>query len=142
MAGTLTSCSAWFSTSRSQVSAHYGVGLDGDFVRYVSRKDTAWANGLREPGNTWPGPDVNPNWLTVSIETEDLGDADQEVTVPQFTTCRTLIRTVLGTYPKIQFLMGHYVITPMSRPNCPGSRWTESGLLQLLADECGLQLVG
>jgi N-acetylmuramoyl-L-alanine amidase len=142
MAGTLSSCSAWFSASRSQVSAHYGVGLDGDFCRYVSRTDTAWANGLIEPGNSWPGPAINPNWLTVSIETEDLGDPEQEVTVPQYTTCRTLIRTVMGTFPEISFLMGHYVISPRSRPHCPGSRWTESGLLQQLADETNLQLIG
>jgi N-acetylmuramoyl-L-alanine amidase len=142
MAGSLAGCSSWFANPNSQVSAHYGVGLDGDFVRYVSRADTAWANGLLEEGNSWPGPPgVNPNWLTISIETEDLGDPNQQVTVQQFSTVRTLCRTVIDTYDSIIYLMGHYVITPMSRPNCPGERWTESGLLQQLADECNLQLV-
>jgi N-acetylmuramoyl-L-alanine amidase len=141
MAGSLNSCSAWFSTPRSQVSAHYGVGLSGDFVRYVSRYDTAWANGLIESGNRWPGLAVNPNWLTVSIETEDLADPATEVSVQQFSTVRTLTRTVIGTFPSIVYLMGHHVISPRSRPNCPGNRWTESGLLEMLADECNLTLV-
>lgn len=141
MAGTINSCSAWFSTPRSQVSAHYGVGLDGDFIRYVDRRDTAWANGLLETGNHWPGPRINPNWLTLSIETEDLGNPQQEVTDEQYSAVRTLVRTVNATYPSILYVMGHYVITPASRPSCPGNRWTESGRIQQLADETGLTLV-
>lgn len=142
MAGSLASCDSWFSNPASQVSAHYGVGLDGDFHRFVDRHDTAWANGLLELGNVWPGPaGVNPNWLTVSIETEDLADVDQVVTDEQYTMVRTLVRTVLGTYPDIIWLMGHDAITPRSRPNCPGNRWIASGRLSQLALDTGLSLV-
>jgi len=142
MAGTIEGCTSWFLNPASQVSAHYGVGIDGDFVRYINRRDTAWSNGLLEDGNRWPGPPgVNPNWLTVSIETEDLGNPVQLVTDAQYTRVRTLVRTVMSTYPSIEWLMGHSVITPLSRPDCPGDRWIASGLLKQLADEAELDLL-
>ena len=141
MAGTLASYTSWFLNPQSQVSAHYGVGLDGDFVRYVKRSDTAWANGLLEPGNVWPAVDVNPNWLTVAIETEDDGDESQEVTMEQFVTVRSLVRTVHQSYPSVWYVMGHSAISPRSRPNCPGSRWFDSGRMHQLADETGLLLL-
>src|ERR1700756_1937323 len=75
MAGPIGACDAWFRNPASQVSAHYGVGLDGAIHAYVRTADTAWANGILEPDNVWPGPaGTNPNRLSVSIETEDLGD--------------------------------------------------------------------
>jgi N-acetyl-anhydromuramyl-L-alanine amidase AmpD len=118
------------------------VGLDGDFHRYVRRQDTAWANGLLEAGNSWPGPQgVNPNWLTISIETEDLGDELQVVTPEQYATVLTLIRTVMASYPSIQQLLGHDQISPRSRPNCPGQRWRASGELDQLATDSGLELI-
>ena len=139
MDGTLAGTDSWFANPASQVSAHYGVALSGDFHRYVSRFDTAWANGLLESGNNWPGPPgVNPNWLTVSIETEDNGDQAEPVTTEMYATVRTLVRTVLASFPSIAYLMGHRNISPRSRPNCPGPRWVDSGTLQLMADELTL----
>src|SRR5579859_3333036 len=85
MAGSIDSCDAWFSNPRAEVSAHYGVGLDGAIHAYVRTRDTAWANGILEADNTWVGPaGVNPNRLTVSIESEDLGDPSQEVTDEEY----------------------------------------------------------
>jgi N-acetylmuramoyl-L-alanine amidase len=141
MAGSLGGCDAWFTNPASQVSAHFGVSLDGVFHRYVDRHNTAWANGLLEEGNRWPGPaGVNPNYLTISIETEDLGDSECPVSDPMYSTVRTLVRTVQETYPEIGYLMGHSVITPQSRPGCPGSRWLNERLQQL-ADDCNLSIV-
>jgi N-acetyl-anhydromuramyl-L-alanine amidase AmpD len=142
MDGSLASTDAWFSISASQVSAHYGVSLEGDFHCYVRREDTAWANGRIEPGNRWPGPPgVNPNWLSISIETEDLGDQALPVTTALYDTVRTLIRTVMATYPSIQWLIGHDTISPRSRPRCPGPRWRMSGELAQLATDAGLELI-
>jgi N-acetylmuramoyl-L-alanine amidase len=141
MAGTMAGCTAWFQNPASQVSAHFGVDLRGEMVRYVRRDDTAWANGLLEPGNRWPGPAINPNWLTVSIETEDLGNPDQAVPWEQYRSVRTLVRTMRAAFPTVKYVMGHEAITPRSRPNCPGKRWIASGRLEQLARDCGLILV-
>lgn len=131
---------AWFSDPESQVSAHYGVSLVGDYHRYVSRYNTAWANGVLESGNVWPIPSVNPNWLSISIETEDDGDSAEPVTDEQYAMVRSLARTVMATYPTIEWLMGHDAISPRSRPNCPGPRWREYRL-PMLAGDCGLRLL-
>ncbi len=142
MDGSIQGADAWFATPASQVSAHYGVGLDGEFHRYVRREDTAWANGLLEPGNSWPGPlGINPNWLTVSIETEDMGESDRPVSNAQYDMVRTLVRTMSSFYPSIAWLIGHDTISPQTRPNCPGSRWRESGELEQLATDTELTLV-
>lgn len=141
MAGSRAGCDSWFAQPVSRVSAHYGVGLDGDFSRYVRRWDSAWANGALEHGNVWPGPlHINPNWLTVSIETEDLNDPQQEVTPVQYNTVRTLIRTVHEEYDSILYLLGHCSISPRSKPDCPGDRWITSWRLADLAADTGLEL--
>jgi N-acetylmuramoyl-L-alanine amidase len=142
MAGTIDACDQWFQNPQSQVSAHYGVALNGDIHAYVRSRDTAWANGLLEVGNAWPGPGlINPNWLTCSIETEDLGNPEQEVTDEQFSSVRTLVRTLHARHPSIIWLMGHDTITPLSRNHCPGARWWDSGRIQQLVDETELSSV-
>jgi N-acetyl-anhydromuramyl-L-alanine amidase AmpD len=142
MAGSLASCDAWFTNPASEVSAHYGVGLDGAIHAYVRTSDTAWGNGILEAGNTWPGrARVNPNRLSVSIETEDLGDPGQAVTDEEYGAVRTLVRTVHARHPSIVYLLGHDQIAPHSRAHCPGDRWRASGRFQQLLDDTGLKAV-
>jgi N-acetylmuramoyl-L-alanine amidase len=142
MAGTLASCDSWFANPASEVSAHYGVGLDGEIHAYVRTVNTAWANGILEPGNAWLGPRrVNPNRLTVSIETEDAGDPDQVVTDEQYAAVRTLVRTVHARHPSIRMLTGHDMISPQSRPHCPGLRWRMSGRMAQLGIDTGLPTI-
>jgi N-acetylmuramoyl-L-alanine amidase len=139
MAGTLTSTDSWFLNTTSQVSAHYGIGLKGEVHQYVALEDRAWANGVLESGNHWPGPrGINPNNLTVSIETEDLGNARQPVTVEQFESVRAVLRLIVTQYPAIRFLLRHTDISPYTRPNCPGNRWIGSGQFVQLAREFDL----
>lgn len=132
MDGTLAGSDSWFANPASQVSAHYGVGLDGTTHQYVRVEDAAWANGVLEPGNTWPGPrGVNPNNLTVSIETEDMGNASQPVTDAQYRAVLAIGQQMVAAYPSIEWLCGHDAISPQSRPNCPGIRWTQSRFANL-----------
>src|SRR5579859_291857 len=128
-----------------RVSAHYGVGLDGTVHQYIALDDRAWANGILEPGNTWFGPPgVNPNYLTVSIETEDLGDGATPVSDAQYSAVLGVCRLVCATFPSITSLTSHHVISPLSREHCCGSRWTApppgrtQGRLYDLADATGL----
>ena len=139
MSGTLAGCDSWFRNGLSGVSAHYGVGLDGTIHQYVHLQDMAWANGILEPGNTWPGTfGVNPNLLTVSIETEDLANPQQPVSEAQYLACLQVGRLAIQTYPSIRYLLTHRVISPQSRPNCPGARWVASGRFTQLANTLSL----
>lgn len=141
MAGSLAGTDGWFSTPASEVSAHYGVGLSGEIHQYVPLTGSAWANGVAQPGAgyAWPGPaGININLLTVSIETEDLGNANQPVTPAQYTSVAAVGRLTVARYPSIKYLVTHRAITPRDRPNCPGARWTANGGFVGLANELGL----
>jgi N-acetyl-anhydromuramyl-L-alanine amidase AmpD len=141
MAGSLLATDAWFRNLASQVSAHYGVGLDGEIHVYVRSWDRAWANGILEAGNCWgDGWPENPNDWTCSIETEDNGQSDQVVTPEQYQSVRTLCRTLIARHA-CTWLAGHHMISPRTRPNCPGPRWVASGELAQLATDTGLHLL-
>lgn len=140
--GTLAAADSWFANPSSQVSAHFGVGLDGVIHQYVGSADAAWSNGVLEAGHTWPGtPGVNPNLETISIETEDLGRATRPVSEEQLLAVLSLGRLMQRRHPSIRYLARHATISPKSRPNCPGPRWTASGRFAALAAELGLEAI-
>ena len=141
---------AEFLNSSSQLSAHYVVGLDGTLACFIDPADRAWSNGVLEPGNGWTtiaqdcgiDPALNPNHVTVSCETEDLGDPCQPVTDRQYNSLLYAAREVKGRYPNsLRYLASHADISPQSRAHCPGDRWIASGRFQALADALGLKMV-
>jgi len=142
MVGTLAAADSWFGMAVSQVSAHYGVSLGGVVHQYVRLADAAWANGIAEPGPgyAWPGPaGVNPNLLSVAIETEDLGSTTQPVTDAQYDAVLALCGAlVLPAWAGIRYLVAHRAITPVDKPHCPGDRWLASGRFAQLAAALGL----
>lgn len=141
MAGSLGACDSWFSNPASQVSAHFGIGLGGEQHQYVKLSDGAWANGIIENPCNWTGVlgyTGNPNYATVSVETEDLGNPRQEVTGAQYASTLAVCQLAIDTYPGIEWLLRHTDISPRSRPNCCGDRWVASGRFQMLADDLGL----
>lgn len=141
MGGTLTGTDGWFGSQASQVSAHTGVGLQGERHRYVMYGHRAWANGILEPGNMWGsihGHD-NPNQWTLSIETEDMGDPAMPVTDLQYAAVLAEAREMLAAYPQLSWLLQHADISPQSRAHCPGARWVASGRFAALAAELGLR---
>ncbi len=77
MQASLHSVDRFFNTANpvpnAPVSAHYGIGRNGEIHQYVAESDTAWHAGrVRNPA--WPGliPGVNPNLYTIGIEHEGL----------------------------------------------------------------------
>src|SRR5215471_7833144 len=123
MAGTLASCDAWFQNPASQVSSHYGIGLQGQQHQCV-----------KLVGNS-----ANPNYQTVTIETEDNGSGATPVTDQQYAGTLAVARLAMQTYPGIQYLMSHRTISPSSRSQCCGNRWWDSGRFDQLAADLGLQ---
>jgi len=143
MGGSLAGTDSWFRSPSSQVSAHFGVGLDGAVHQYVDLSNTAWANGVLEEGNEWRDlvdacgrrdlVGMNPNQVTVSIETEDLGDRHQLVTPAMVRGVTSAAYMALMRFPTIQVVTGHNVISPRSRAHCPGDRWRRDQYLNLVA---------
>lgn len=139
----------WLSSS-SQLSTHYTVSLEGMLDCWIDPTDRAWSNGIVEPGNRWTAiaeecgvdPALNPNHVTVTCETEDLGDVHQPVTDRQYDALVYAIREAKLRYPQsLRYLVRHADISPQSRPDCPGDRWLSSGLFEALADTVKLKIV-
>jgi N-acetyl-anhydromuramyl-L-alanine amidase AmpD len=140
---------AEFLNSASQWSSHYAVGLDGTLDHLVDPSDRAWSNGIVEPGNRWISiadacgvdPGLNPNHITISCETEDLGNLRHDVTDRQFEAVLQAAWEAKQRFPTLRFLACHADISPQSRPDCPGDRWVSSGRFTALAQTIGLQTV-
>ena len=142
MAGSLDGCTSWFQNPASKVSSHYGVGLDGRVHQYVKLTDSSWANGVLQAGNQWQylvGNAINPNYQTITVETEDRGLGSTAVTDEMYDATLAVCRQVVAKFPRITYLMGHNIISPRSRPQCCGDRWWESGRFQQLADDLALE---
>jgi N-acetyl-anhydromuramyl-L-alanine amidase AmpD len=141
---------AEFLNSASQWSSHYAVGLDGALDCFVDPADRAWSNGILEPGNRWTAvaetcgvdPALNPNHVTISCETEDLGEVGQDVTDEQYGAVLYAAYEAKQRYPtSLRYLVCHADISPQSRPNCPGDRWLSSGRFAALAQTLGLKML-
>jgi N-acetylmuramoyl-L-alanine amidase len=82
MAGSLTGTDSWFASPVSSVSAHYGVGKNGEIHQYVQEEDTAFHAGTVDRPSwagikrTTAGQIVNPNFYTLGIEHEGFPDDD------------------------------------------------------------------
>lgn len=110
------------------VSTHFSIGDDGAIHQYVELGDAAWGNGVVEDGaqlpTSWPAK-VNPNLLTVSVEL-----CGYSVSPPpaaeQLSAVNLLnwLFSTLGLAPTKDTLIGHYRISPQTRPYCPG-QWRD-----------------
>jgi len=141
MVGTLAGTDNWFTNPESEASAHFGVGLSGEIHQYVSTTVPAWANGNIEPGNRWPGVDEpDPNFWSISIETEDNGRPDSEpVTIIQYDSVKSVCVNVLKDHPTIKYLVSHKAICADTK-GCPGRRWLD-GAFVALAHELHLNAI-
>ena len=140
MAGFLAGTDSTFQDTSRQTSTHYGISLAGVIHQYVDLGDVAFGNGILESGNRWFGPPgVNPNSVTVSIETEDEA-ANAPVSDALFDSTLALCAHICERFPSIKSLTSHHMISPINRPNCCGARWTETGKLAEIAERLGLEL--
>lgn len=88
MVGTWQSAQARFSDPSSQVSVHYGVGLDGSIHQWVDEANTAWQAG-----------DYAVNLTTIGIEHEDNGNAQDAVRTPQlYESSSSLVADICARY--------------------------------------------
>lgn len=122
---------AEFENQATQLSANASVDLAGTWRQFVHWEDAAWANGIFDGGSPWwqlPGvvPGVNPNYQTVSVETEDNGQPDtQPVTPAQFNTVVTAFKDAMTNW-SIKYLVPHHLI--YSGHSCPAARWLDPSM--------------
>jgi N-acetyl-anhydromuramyl-L-alanine amidase AmpD len=136
MEGSLAATDSWFQTSASRVSAHYGVGKNGDVHQYVQEKDSAWHAGrvdspvwqLLEP--TGDGRYYNPNYYTIGIEHE--GDESTDWTDAMYATSSSLIRDISARWNiplDRNHIIGHHEI--YAPKACPGGKVDLNKLIAL-----------
>jgi N-acetylmuramoyl-L-alanine amidase len=135
MAGTLGGTDAWFSDPAAKVSAHYGVGKNGEVHQYVSEDDTAFHAGTVVNPTAQivlDLPNVNPNFYTIGIEHE--GQATDAWTTQQASTSAELIAQIAARHAIP--LDAHHVFAHQevraSKP-CPGSLEKAAQILRLAA---------
>lgn len=122
MDGTLSGTDSWFANPTSQVSAHYGIGKNGEIHQYVQENDSAWHAG-RVDAPLWKliRPNVNPNLYTIGIEHE--GRPNDIWTQSMKESSVNLIREICQRWQipiDRDHVIGHFEIFS-KKPNCPAS---------------------
>jgi N-acetylmuramoyl-L-alanine amidase len=136
MEGTLSGTDSWFKSALSKVSAHYGIGKNGEVHQYVMEKDTAWHAG-RVNAPSWSlikpaggGLYINPNYYTVGIEHE--GNDNSDWTDEMYNASSSLIKDISDKW-NIQLdrkhIIGHHEI--YSLKTCPGNKVDINKLIAL-----------
>lgn len=149
MEGTMESTDGWFRNPASEVSSHFGVAKDGRIWQWVKIQDTAWTNGNLEEGldlscdwlvecwaNGVKSKQINPNRRTISIEHEGL--TGERLTEKQYASTLWLHRQIIeqtGIKHDRQHIVGHYQISPKSKPDCPGTGFPWTRLIMDLTGE-------
>jgi hypothetical protein len=106
--GSLQSAANWFANPKSRVSAHYGIGKEGQIEQYVDEADTAFHAG------GW-----GVNQTSIGIEFEDVLDG-KEPTSAQYVTGGALVADILKRYnlkPSEQTIRPH---RDFRATKCPG----------------------
>ncbi len=136
MDGTLSGTDSWFRDARSAVSAHYGIGKNGEIHAYVSETNTAWHAGrvnmpqwtlIKGAGN---GLYINPNYYTIGIEHE--GSENSEWTSEMYDASAALIKDICMRWNipvDSRHVIGHRDI--FSLKTCPGNKADISKLIAL-----------
>lgn len=120
MDGTLSGTDSWFANIASQVSAHYGIGKNGEIHQYVKEEDSAWHAGrIDAPDAKLVKQNVNPNLYTIGIEHE--GSSKDVWTEEMKQASAALIQEICQRF-KIpidrEHIIGHYQIYS-KKPDCP-----------------------
>jgi N-acetylmuramoyl-L-alanine amidase len=138
MDGSLIGTDAWFNNPASGVSAHYGIGKNGEIHQYVRETDTAFHAGtVRNP--RWSrirknaqGGYINPNYYTIGVEHAGWGDNLAPWPDAQRRASLELVRAIADrwTIPiDADHIIRHREIRS-SKPHCPGGGLEFAAYLQ------------
>ncbi|HET9529960.1 MAG TPA: peptidoglycan recognition family protein, partial [Blastocatellia bacterium] len=121
MEGSLAGTDSWFNKPQSKVSAHYGIGKNGEIHQYVAEGDTAYHAG-RKSNPTWSliRDGVNPNSYTIGIEHE--GFSDTPWTEAMYEASASLVSDICNRWAipiDRDHIIGHREIYGVK--TCPGN---------------------
>jgi N-acetylmuramoyl-L-alanine amidase len=151
MQGHIPGSEARFNDKKQEVSAHFGVGYDGRVVQWVSMDNSAWSNGILEPGWNVLLPwlfeavqkNIEINRRTISIEHE--GFPGEPMPEAQYQSTLDLHSFIIRTYPTIypsrKTIVRHSDISPKSRANCPGSTFPLDRLINDLQGDFSMNAI-
>jgi N-acetylmuramoyl-L-alanine amidase len=127
MEGSLEGTDSWFKSTESVVSAHYGIGINGEVHQYVLETDSAWHAG-RVNAPTWSlikpagnGAYINPNYYTIGIEHE--GNENTDWSDATYQSSSAMIRDIAQRWSipiDRQHIIGHHEIYSLKA--CPGTK--------------------
>lgn len=146
-ASTAKSSINWFVSPASQASSNYIVDKDGMVYEMVPIEYAAWANGTTSNGDNRDYHKAtnaivksrphNANLYTVSIEHVNEGggaltNAQLEATIELHKYIRSEVQRIYNrTIPADRaHIVGHFEITPITRPDCPGKNFPWDKLMQ------------
>ena len=141
--GSLNSMTYWFQDSNSGVSAHYGIGRDGEVRSFVKEENTAWHAGrVNKP--VWRYmPAINPNIVTVGIE--HAGFHNIGWTIKQKEASAILITEICKRWnipANDDTIIGHWQIDAVRRANCPATNKDQRGVVRELVELTRKKLYG
>lgn len=148
---------SWLKNPKAKASAHFVVSRKGEITQLVDIRDTAWCNGTSyTPSNKEKATalmvksrNTNANYYTVSIEHEGiytktegaLTTEQEEATVFLIKHISDEIKKLYGDKGNIgivydrNHIIGHYEISPSSKPNCPGNKFPFTNIIETLKEE-------
>ena len=145
---------SWITNPSSRVSYHFVVARDGRIVQSVNISNTAWSNGTTS-GFASNGSrnsrisevrarNVNANLYTISIGFEGrLSQKQGNLSDAQLASGIDLINHICGEVKRIfgtcipvdrDSIVGHADITPLWKPNCPGSMFPFDKIINQLKE--------
>lgn len=125
----------FFETTPAKTSVHYGIDRQGNIDQYVWEKDGAGGNGILDTGHDpfWDHYADNPNWHSLSVETENDLNNSLLLTDPQKRTMFKLVKFWVDKYHiPLSNIKGHFSLEPVERKNCPGPNFPWAELLAFL----------
>lgn len=144
----------WYTNKNSRYACHFLVGKDGRVVQLVDVGRAAWCQGtsVLDSANNYYGKSTsalvkekqtNANFYTVGIQFEGTSKNGGILTDAQLRTGAKLIqhirREVYEHYHTVipldrTHVIGHYEVTPVSHPDCPGAKFPFAKLIELAKD--------
>ncbi len=138
-------CLSWMRNPQAGASAHYLVTRAGEIFQMVKDEDASWHAGVVDRPN-WPLYDgTNPNRRTIGIEHEGYktNGGDGNLTEAQYRATLWLHKQLVakwGISVDRDYIIGHYRIDSVNRPNCPGPKFPWDRLFQDLAGTRGAKI--
>ncbi len=153
--GSYEGACSWLKNPNAQASAHFVVSRKGEITQLVDIRDTAWANGTsytpsiteKSTSTVVKYRNTNANFYTVSIEHEGVYSSTQgaltkeqeEATVFLIKHIDSEIKKIYGENYGLKFdrehIIGHYQISPASKPHCPGDKFPFDSIINKLNEE-------